>query len=218
MRRDLPFKGYREGELEMDRFEILVAGTGGQGVLVLGSLLDRAARWSGFKTVIGSEIHGMAQRGGPLTSYTRMGEDVHGPIISMGCADVIIGLEFIEGLRHIERLSKNGCLVVAETRLPSSVMWLGGTLYPGRDEVLAAMRQFTEKVTVLNPYDIACEAGSIRATNLVMLGATCGAVKDFPITPKSIRQAIQDTFPEKLVDLNIKAFEGGIKALSQEKT
>lgn len=198
----------------MDKFEILVAGTGGQGVLVLGSLVDRAARLSGFKTVIGSEIHGMAQRGGPLTSYTRMGEDVHGPIISVGGADVIIGLEFIEGLRSIERLSENGWLVVAETRLPSSVMWLSGKLYPGRDEVLAAMRQFTQKITLLDPYKIANQAGSIRATNLVMLGVTCATVKGFPITQESIRQAIEETFPNKLIDVNIRAFEGGMKAVS----
>jgi indolepyruvate ferredoxin oxidoreductase beta subunit len=202
----------------MDKFEILVAGTGGQGVLVLGGLLDRAARLTGFKTVIGSEIHGMAQRGGPLTSSTRIGEDVHGPIISVGCADVIISLELIEGLRHIERLSKNGWLVVAETRLPSSVMWLAGTLYQGRDEILAAMRRFTDKITALDPYKIAHQAGSIRATNLVMLGATCGAVAHFPITQESIKQAIRESFPEKLIDVNIKAFEGGMRAISQEES
>jgi indolepyruvate ferredoxin oxidoreductase beta subunit len=201
----------------MDKFEILVAGTGGQGVLVLGGLLDRAARLTGFKTVIGSEIHGMAQRGGPLTSYTRLGEDVHGPIISVGCADVIISLELIEGLRHIERLSKNGWLVVAETRLPSSVMWLAGTPYPEKDEILAAVRQFTDKITVLDPYKIAHQAGSIKATNLVMLGATCAAVPHFPITQESLKQAIRETFSGKLIDVNIKAFEGGIRAISQGK-
>lgn len=199
----------------MDKFEILVAGTGGQGVLVLGNLLDRAARLSGFKTVIGSEIHGMAQRGGPLTSYTRMGEDVHGPIISIGSADVIIALEFIEGLRHIERLSENGWLVVAETKLPSSVMWLSGMPYPKRDEVLAAMRKFTEKITLLDPYKIARQLGNIRASNLVMLGATVAVVNRFPITIESLKDAIRGTFPEKLIDINIKALEEGMKAIKE---
>lgn len=201
----------------MDKFEILVAGTGGQGVLLLGSLLDRAGRLSGFKTVIGSEIHGMAQRGGPLTSYTRLGEDAHGPIISVGSADVIIGLEFMEGLRHIERLSENGWVVVAETRLPSSVMWLSGTPYPERDEILAAMRQFTEKITVLDPHKIALQVGNIRTTNSVMLGATVAAVDHFPITIESLKEAIRETFPERLIDVNMKAFEAGREALANVK-
>jgi len=197
----------------MNKFEILVAGTGGQGVILIGNILDRAARLSGFKNVIGSEIHGMAQRGGALTSYTRMGEDVHGPIISVGCADVIIGLEFIEGLRHIERLSNNGWMVVAETRLPSSVM---GTdiSYPKRDEVLAAMKQATEKVFVLNSQKIAHQIGNIRVENLVMLGATAVVVNPFPITTESLKEAIRMTFPDKLVDINIKAFEAGREALA----
>lgn len=198
----------------MDKYEILVAGTGGQGVLVLGGLLDRAARLSGFKTVIGSEIHGMAQRGGPLTSYTRLGEDVHGPIISIGCADVLIGLELIEGLRHIERLSKNGWLIVAEKRIPSTSMWLGKRLYPGRNEILDAMKKFTDKIILLDPYKIAYEVGSIKTMNLVMLGATCSFVADFPISQENIIQAIWESFPEKLININLRAFKEGLRAIS----
>jgi len=199
----------------MDKYEILVAGTGGQGVLLIGNILDRAARRNGFRNVIGSEIHGMAQRGGPLTSSTRLGEDVHGPIISVGCADVIISLEFIEGLRHIEKLSENGWMVVAETRLSSSMMWVAGTPYPEREKILAAMRQLTEKVVVLDPQKIARRVGDIRASNMVMLGATCATVKDFPITDEAIRQAIKETFSEKLIDVNIKAFEEGMGVISR---
>lgn len=201
----------------MDKYEILVAGTGGQGVLVLGGLLDRAARLSGFKTVIGSEIHGMAQRGGPLTSYTRLGEDVHGPIISIGCADVLIGLELIEGLRHIERLSKNGWLIVAEKRIPSTSMWLGKRLYPGRNEILDAMKKFTDKIILLDPYKIAYKVGSIKTMNLVMLGATCSFVADFPISQENIIQAIWESFPEKLININLRAFKEGIRAISNEE-
>ena len=197
----------------MDKFEILVAGVGGQGVILLGRLLDRAARYSGFKTVIGSEIHGMAQRGGPLISYTRLGEDVRGPIIPIGSADVLISLEYIEGLRHIERLSKGGRMVVAVTRLASSVMCLSGTLYPGGDDILAAMRQATDRVTVLDPQTIARQAGNIRAANLVMLGATFAAVDNFPITREGIDEAIKATFPDTLIDINIRAFEGGMRAV-----
>lgn len=200
----------------MDKFEILVAGTGGQGVIFLGNLLDRAARLSGFKTVIGSEIHGMAQRGGSLVSHTRFGNDVHGPIISVGSADVIIGLEYVEGLRNIEYLSKTGWMVVAETMLPSSAMWVGGLEYPRREEVLAAIRKVTDRVTVINAEGIAKQVGNINAANTVMLGVTVAAVEAFPIAPDCIKEAIKAVFPSaKLVGINIKAFEEGMAAVQK---
>jgi len=196
----------------MDKFEILVSGVGGQGVLFLGALLDRAARLNGFKSVIGSEIHGMAQRGGPLVSYTRIGNDVHGPIISVGSADVIIGLELIEGLRNIERLSENGTMVVAETKLPSAVMWLSGINYPDRDEVLASMKKVTDKVTLFDAQSAAKDVGNINTANVILLGVTMAAAEDFPINADSMKEAIKVVLPPKLVDINLKAFDRGLQA------
>jgi len=198
----------------MDKFEIVVAGVGGQGVLLLGSLLDKAARFDGIKTIVGSEIHGMAQRGGPLVSYTRLGEDVFGPIISVGCADVIIGLEYIEGLRNIERLSKHGCMIVSDTKRPSSTMWLTDSPYPEKEFVLAAMKKAADNVLVVNADKIAGTAGNIRASNVVMLGAAVAGVEGFPISQESFMDAIRMTLPEKLVDINIKAFKAGVEATS----
>ena len=196
----------------MDKFEILVAGTGGQGVLVVGNLLDRAARFDGFETVIGSEIHGMAQRGGPLVSFTRIGEDVHGPIISVGSADVIISLEYIECLRNIDRLADNGYMIAAETSLPSSMMWLADITYPEKEEIFSAIKQVTDKVIVLNPLKIARDVGNVRTANIVMLGAASTAVSDFPIAEESLRKAVEAFFPAKLIDLNLHALEAGMKA------
>ena len=198
----------------MDKFEIVVAGIGGQGVLLLGSLLDRAARFNGFQTIIGSEIHGMAQRGGSLVSYTRLGKGIYGPIISVGCADVIIGLEYIEGLRNIERLSKNGCLIVSDTKRPSSTMWLTDRPYPEKESVFTAMKKASDNVSVVNAEKIAGTAGNIRASNVVMLGAAVAGVEGFPISQESFMEAIRMTLPEKLVDVNIKAFEAGVEVMS----
>ena len=196
----------------MDKYEILVAGIGGQGVLFIGSLLDRAARINGFETVIGSEIHGMAQRGGPLVSYTRLGNDVHGPIISPGSADVMISLELVEGLRNIERLAKNGWLIVAETKLPSGAMWVAGIEYPTKEDVLGAMREATDRITVFDAQRIAKEIGHINAANVVLLGVAMATVDDFPITTDSMKEAIKVVLPPRLVDINLKAFEEGTRA------
>lgn len=198
----------------MDKYEIVVAGVGGQGVLLLGTLLDRAARFDGIKTIIGSEIHGMAQRGGSLVSYTRLGKGVYGPIISVGCADVIIGLEYIEGLRNIERLSENGCLMVSDTKRPSSTLWLTDRSYPEKESVFTAMKRSSDNVSVVSAEKIADSAGNIRASNVVMLGAAVAGVEGFPISRESFLEAIRMTLPEKLVDVNIKAFEAGVEAMS----
>ncbi len=198
----------------MDKFEIVVAGVGGQGVLLLGTLLDRAARFDGIQTIIGSEIHGMAQRGGSLISYTRLGKGVYGPIISVGCADVIIGLEYIEGLRNIERLSENGCLMVSDTKRPSSTLWLTDRTYPEKESVFTAMKKSSDNVSVVSAEEIAGVAGNIRASNVVMLGAAVAGVEGFPISRGSFLEAIRMTLPEKLVDVNIKAFEAGVEAMS----
>jgi indolepyruvate ferredoxin oxidoreductase beta subunit len=198
----------------MDKFEMLVAGIGGQGVLLIGSILDKAARYNGFETVIGSEIHGMAQRGGPLVSYTRIGSDAHGPIISTGCADVIIGLEYIEALRNIEKLAENGSLVVSNNKQASSVMWLAGIDYPDDDAILSAMKAVTDKVKVFDVLTIAKEVGNIRTSNVALLGSTTAAVEGFPINEESLRKAIKDVLPDKLVDINLKAFDMGVEAAS----
>jgi len=197
----------------MDKYEIVVSGTGGQGVLLVGSVLDRAARFDGWTRVIGSEIHGMAQRGGSLVSYTRLGDDIHGPIVSIGSANVIISLEYIEGLRNIDRLSRNGYMVVAETKIPSSAMWVADTSYPDRDEILSSMQHVTNNVLVLDAGKIAAGVGNIRAANMVMLGAVAAAVDGFPISPESLKMAIEIVFPKKLIDVNIKAFSEGMQAL-----
>ena len=196
----------------MDKFEILVAGTGGQGVLVVGNMLDRAARFNGFDTVIGSEIHGMAQRGGPLVSYTRLGEDIHGPIIPIGGADVMICLECMEGLRNIEKLAEDGWMLISQTRLPSGAMWVADIAYPEEEAILSAIREVTDRVTVVDSAGIAKQVGNVRAANIVMLGATFAAVDNFPIGEESLRKAIKTGFSERLVDLNISAFEAGMEA------
>ena len=154
----------------------------------------------------------MAQRGGPLVSYTRIGNDVHGPIISVGSADVIISLELIEGLRNIERLSENGTMVVAETKLPSGVMWLSGVDYPDREDVLTAMKKVTDKVTLFDAQGAAKEIGNIHTANVVLLGVTMAAAEDFPITADSMKEAIKVVLPPKLVDINLEAFDRGLQA------
>jgi len=200
----------------MDKYEILIAGTGGQGILSIGGLLEQAALLSGHKKVVGGEIHGLAQRGGSIAKHVRIGEDVYGPIIPVGCADVIIGLELVEVIRFLEGLAEDGHIVMSETKIPSNVMWLSGISYPKTKDILNRVKKVTENVTILNTKEIAEKAGNILASNVVVLGAAVAAVPDFPISEESLKEAIKITFKgkNKLIDVNIKAFEMGIEAIN----
>jgi len=197
--------------MKMNKFEILVAGVGGKGVLMLGSLIDQAARYDGFKTVLGSEIHGMAQRGGPLSSHSRMGEGIYGPVIPTGGADVIMSLEYLEGLRYIEKLSANGVFVMSKAKVPSSVMWSMDSVYPRQEEVISILRKFTDKIIIVDAEKIAKKLQNIRTANIVLLGASIKAIPDFPISKESFIKAIKENFPKHLVDLNINALERGME-------
>ena len=199
----------------MDTKRCVFVGVGGQGNLLASNLLGQAALASGIPAVV-SEIHGMAQRGGPLESFTRLGNDVHGPIISPGSAEVIISLELIEGLRNIERLAKDGWLIVAETKLPSGAMWVAGMEYPDREEVLAAMKGVTERVVLWDVQKIARAVGNINAANVALLGIAMASVEGCPISQDSMRECIKVVLPPKLVDINLKAFEEGIRAASAQ--
>jgi indolepyruvate ferredoxin oxidoreductase beta subunit len=199
----------------INKYEIMIVGTGGQGVLSVGSLLEQAAKFSGFDKVIGGEIHGLAQRGGSLSKYVRMGEDVFGPVIPLGNADVIICTELVESLRYLDHLSEDGSIVISETTIPSFAMWAAGIEYPDTDKIAGLMKNITDNVTIVNTQDIATKAGNILASNVVLLGVTSSAVSGFPITTESLKEAIKLNFRdrERLIDVNIKAFEMGINTV-----
>ena len=198
----------------MDKFEILVCGVGGQGVLLTSHILDRAARLSGYKKVIGSEVHGLAQRGGSLASHTRFGENIYGPIIASGDADVIISLEMTEGIRHLDRLSRIGHMIIAETRMPTAAMWSAGMQYPKKEDVRSCLLRVTDNVTILDTQKIASRAGNKLSANVVALGATAAAVADFPIATENMKKAIEIIFKDRdRVNVNLKAFEDGMAAV-----
>jgi len=202
----------------MEKFEILVAGTGGQGVLLVGSLLEQAAQLSGHRNVIGGEIHGLSQRGGSLSKYVRIGEDVHGPIIPIGGADLMISMELVESVRYLDRLAKDGYIVISKTKMPSAAMWAAGISYPKTEDILDIIRQVTNKAVIFDAEEIARQAGNVLTASVAILGAAVGAVPDLPILPESLKDAIKINFKDrkKLIDLNLRAFEMGMNATARK--
>jgi indolepyruvate ferredoxin oxidoreductase beta subunit len=184
-------------------FNILISGVGGQGVLLTSKVIAEAALLAGLD-VKQSEVHGMAQRGGSVLSQVRFGDKVHSPIVTEGEADLLIGFEPLETARYVHFL-KDDCAVVYNTRAIGTIgVSIGAQQYPsGLDDAIKARAK-----SVL-PFDgtrLAIEAGDKRTLNLVLLGA---ALSHLPLNEQFVLDAIVNTVPRKVLEINQKAFAAG---------
>jgi len=194
-------------------FNILITGVGGQGVILMSELLGKAAIADGL-SVRGSEILGMAVRGGSVTSIIRVGEDVYGPLIPAGKCDVVIGMEPSEALRNASYLSKSGLVILNTVPIVPFTVSLGQSSYPSLEQVLEKLNNITSKIIKLDAAQIAREAGSLLAANVVLLGALFGT-ELLPLKMATIKEAIEARFPAKVAPVNIKAFDLGYQVCQQ---
>lgn len=187
---------------------------GGQGVVLISELLGNAAVSDGLN-VRGSEIRGMAVRGGSVVSTIRLGSEVYGPLTPMGKGDILIGLEPSEALRNSIYLSKSSIVILNTEPIIPFTVTLGQGGYPSLDGILAKLNRVSSKVVRLDATQIAEEAGSPMAANIVMLGAAFGTGR-LPIKIETIQEAIQARFPaKKLASVNIRAFDLGYQKCQQ---
>jgi indolepyruvate ferredoxin oxidoreductase beta subunit len=190
-------------------FNIVIAGVGGQGTILMAEILGEAATIEGLK-VRGSEILGMAVRGGPVSSIIRVGSEVYGPLVPEGKGDVLVGLEPTEALRNIAYLSKNGIAIINTRPLVPYTVPLGLTKYPPIKNVLETLRGKSRKVIALDATKLAKEAGTPVATNMIMLGVLAGTAK-LPIGNKTLKKTMKARFSMEMARINIKAFDLGFE-------
>ncbi len=188
---------------------IAISGVGGQGVLTLAELLAKAALNEGLNVRVG-EIHGMAQRGGHVVCTVRIGDDAKGPIIDAGAADLLVGFEPVETLREIHLIKKGGYVLMSSNVQYPVAVSMGKAEYPDHKEILASIKKFTDKIIEINAQEIAIEAGSSRALNMVMFGGIIGTDL-VPISKDSAMQAIREAFPKKFEKTNTTAAEIGLE-------
>lgn len=182
---------------------ILIAGVGGQGVLLVSEILSEACLRAGCD-VKKSEVHGMAQRGGSVTSHVRFGKQVHSPLIEKGQADVLVSFEELEALRWIAFLKPGGTVVVNAQRIAPITVSSGVSTYP--EDVLEQLRERTSRVVAVDGIGIAQKVGNPRVVNVVLLGALSNHLN---IEESIWRETISARVPPKTVDVNLKAFEAG---------
>lgn len=188
---------------------IAISGVGGQGVLTLAELLAKAALSEGLNVRVG-EIHGMAQRGGHVVCTVRIGDDAKGPIIDAGAADLLVGFEPVETLREIHLVKKGGYVLMSSNVQYPVAVSMGKAEYPNHKEILDSIKKFTDKIIEINAQEIAVEAGSPRALNMVMFGGIIGT-NLVPISKDSAMQAISEAFPKKFEKTNTTAAEMGLE-------
>ncbi|MCK4863449.1 MAG: indolepyruvate oxidoreductase subunit beta [Dehalococcoidales bacterium] len=196
-----------------DEINIIICGVGGQGVVLVSELLGNAAVMGGV-AVKGSEVLGMAQRGGSVFSNLRLGGDVIAPMTPEGKCDVLIAVEPSEALRNIQYISKNSVVVLNTTTVLPYTVYLGQSGYPSRKEIVDKLHEVTDRVITMDASEIARQAGSLQAANVVMLGALFGTGL-MPISEETAKEAILSRFKAKVGETNIKAFDMGYEAVKK---
>lgn len=184
----------------------LLVGVGGQGAILAAKILVNGLMKAGFDVKM-SEVHGMSQRGGSVSTQVHWGEKVFSPVIGVGAADVIVAFEKMEAVRYCEYLKPNGVAIINDYEIPSSTISSGLAQYP--QGCIAAMQDhFT--CHVLNAAKIASELGNAKCMNLVLLGSL---VKTLEMEHIDWEGLIATTVPEKSRALNISAYQAGYLAI-----
>jgi indolepyruvate ferredoxin oxidoreductase beta subunit len=185
---------------------LLIVGVGGQGVVTLSDLVARVVVESGLD-VKQSEVHGMAQRGGSVSSHVRIGRKIHSPIIDPGSADVLLALERLEALRFLHYLSGDGLLIVNDRAIPPVMCNTGAMEYPA--DVLERCRANVARIEVYCGADLAQAVGSPLLLNTCFAGVLS---RHLPIEAPVWQKAITDRLDDRQPEANLKAFQIGREA------
>ncbi len=193
---------------------IFICGVGGQGLVLLTSVVGDACAKKGTKVVTG-EMYGLSQRSGAVSVHLRIGNDVFSPLIPYGGADILLALEAIESLRYLEYLKKDGVILMNKRIMhppveTSKLIATKGTRYITEDNVLAQLRKWTKNIAVIDALALARESGNINTENTVFLGCL-SAIEAFPVEEAYIKESIAEAVPTKTVEQNLKAYDLGKK-------
>ena len=190
----------------MKPYNIYISGVGGQGIIKTSTVIGEAAMKSNMPVVM-SEVHGMSQRGGGVSTEMKIG-DAYSPILENGSADILISFEPIEALRAIPKISDKTFIIVNKSPIYPFNLRESEISYPEVEIILEELDDISLKVFALDADEIAKESGHLLSMNMVMLGAAT-AVNGFPLKKRVIIDSMAANLPEKSLDINLIAFEKG---------
>lgn len=188
----------------------LLVGVGGQGAILISKIMTNGFMKAGYD-VKQSEVHGMAQRGGSVSTQVRWGEKVYAPVFGKGEADIMVALERMEAVRYADFLKPDGIAVINDYAMNSTTVASGAEVYP--EGCIEAMQKEFKTIPV-KAADIAIELGNAKCMNVVLFGAMCDSLGCPEI---DWEQIVAETVPAKVKELNLKAFRAGREAAKAAK-
>lgn len=186
---------------------ILLVGVGGQGTILASKILTNGLMEAGYDVKM-SEIHGMSQRGGSVSSQVRYGEKVMSPVIEKGQADIVVSFEKMEALRALDYLKEDGILVVNNEEIPSMSVITGEETYP--DDVLEEIEQHVT-ARVVDATKLARDLGNEKAANMILLGTI---IKSMGLEHIHWDEILEANIKPQFVELNKKALRTGMDAVA----
>ncbi|MFQ9309662.1 MAG: indolepyruvate oxidoreductase subunit beta [Paraclostridium sordellii] len=188
---------------------ILLVGVGGQGTILASKLLTIGLMESGYDVKM-SEIHGMSQRGGSVSSQVRYGEKVYSPVIEKGGADILVSFEKMEALRWLDYLKKDGKIITNNYKIKSMPIITGKAKYL-EEEINNELRKVGAKLIDASKHAI--NLGNPKTMNIILLGSL---VKSMNLEHIDWNKIISNNVKKEFVDINIEAFKVGMNLVKGE--
>lgn len=189
--------------LQRETNSIMLAGVGGQGTILAAKVLSEGLTRGGYDVKM-SEIHGMSQRGGSVTSHVRYANQVHSPVIAHGKADIICGFEKLEALRSLPYLKPDGTMIVNDVELYPLPVLIGAASYP--EGIIERLKQQVSDCRVVPAHEQAKKMGNPRAENLLLLGVLVSLMGLEQIPWEDI---IREQVKKQFIEINLEAFAIG---------
>ncbi len=188
---------------------ILLVGVGGQGTILASKLLTSGLMEAGYDVKM-SEIHGMSQRGGSVSSQVRYGDNIYSPVIELGGADILVSFEKMETLRWLKYLKTDGKIIYSDYKI-EPIPVLNGSLDYKEEDIDKELGRF--KAIKLNIYDTAMKVGSIKTMNIILLGTL---IKSMELENINWEYIIKNNVKNEFVDINIIAFYEGMNLIDKK--
>jgi indolepyruvate ferredoxin oxidoreductase beta subunit len=195
----------------MKTINFFLTGVGGQGTLLASNVLAQVGVRAAFD-VKKAEVHGMAQRGGSVSSQIRWGDKIYSPLIAKGEVDFLVAFEKLEALRYITTgmLRLGGTVLVGEMSIPPLSVSSGDDVYPSDEQVQHIIGAVTDDVRFIPSLCLAEKVGNVRAHNVVLLGALSNLIEQ--VSVETWLGVIAERVPERYLEVNKRAFQMGRKA------
>lgn len=191
-------------------YDIYVCGVGGQGIIKTSVIIGEAAMKEGYNVVM-SEIHGMSQRGGVVSTELKIG-DYKSSIIEENKADIILGFEPSETVRSLKKANADTRVVFNTSSIIPSTLTQFKQKYPDINEIITNLNNNFSHVFPINGEELAIESGNLLSLNMVLLGAAI-ATDTFPLSKKSIIDSMKNNLAPKFHDMNINAIDNGFNTV-----